>query len=169
VAIAWLVAWALFLAGVLLLGGCARSGPQAVPAGEDFDPPEQTIGERLFLETRFAEYFAVNMQDVNKPLAVGDPVVNQAQNLNGGPMAGPFAGLSINCRTCHFVDEFQGMPHAGNRTYADFTDHSPIPRELNGFLQTPRNAPREFQGMSINPNDVAALSAFLASPPEDYH
>jgi hypothetical protein len=40
-----------------------------VPAGKHFDPPEQTIGERLFLETRFAEYF---MKDVNTPLAVGD-------------------------------------------------------------------------------------------------
>jgi hypothetical protein len=138
VAAGWLVAWALFLAGVLLLGGCAGSPPP--PAADAFDPPEQTIGERLFLETRFAEYFAVNMTDVNAPLAVGDPVVSQVQNVNGGPMPGPFAGQSINCRTCHFVDEFQGVPNAGNRTYADFTDHSPIPRELNGFLRTPRNA-----------------------------
>src|SRR5277367_6036946 len=133
-----LVAWALFLVGVLLLGGCAGSPPP--PVDEDFDPPEQTIGERLFLETRFAEYFAVNMTDVNAPLAVGDPVVSQVQNVNGGPMPGPFAGQSINCRTCHFVDEFQEVPNAGNRTYADFTDHSPIPRQLSGFLSTPRNA-----------------------------
>src|SRR5271154_2635417 len=92
----WLVAWALFLAGVLLLGGCAGSPPP--PPADAFDPPEQTIGERLFLETRFAEYFAANMTDVNAPLAVGDPVVNQVQNVNGGPMPGPFAGQSINCR-----------------------------------------------------------------------
>ncbi len=129
---------ALFLAVVLLLAGCATSPPP--PAAAEFDPPEQTIGERLFLETRFAEYFAANMTDVNAPLAVGDPVVNQVQNVSGGPMPGPFAGQSINCRTCHFVDEFQGVPNAGNRTYADFTDHSPIPRQLTGFLSTPRNA-----------------------------
>jgi len=32
-----------------------------------------------------------------------------------------------------------------------------------------RNPPLEFGGMSINQNDVAALSAFLASLTEDYH
>jgi hypothetical protein len=68
--VAWLLAWALFLAGVLLSGSCAKPGSQPVPAGEDFEPPEQTIGERLFLETRFAEYFAVKMKDVNTPLAL---------------------------------------------------------------------------------------------------
>ena len=117
------------------LAGCV--GP---PPPEDFDPPEQTIGERLFLETRFAEYFAAHMTDINAPLAVGDPVVSQVQNSSAGPMPGPFAGQSINCRTCHFVDEFQGVPNAGNRTYADFTTRSPIPLAMNGFALTPRNA-----------------------------
>jgi cytochrome c peroxidase len=126
------LAWCL--AGAFVLAGCVA------PPKPDFDPPEQTIGERLFLETRFAQYFAANMTDVNAPLAVGDPVVNQVQNASTGPMPGPFAGQSINCRACHFVDEFQGMPNAGNRTYADFVDHSPIPRPLTGFSNTPRNA-----------------------------
>ena len=119
----------------MYLAGCV--GP---PAPEDFDPPEQTIGERLFLETRFAEYFAANMTDVNSPLQVGDSVVSQVQNINGGPMPGPFAGQSMNCRSCHFVDEFQGVANAGNRTYADFTTRSPIPLAMNGFTLTPRNA-----------------------------
>jgi hypothetical protein len=119
----------------IFMAGCV--GP---PPPEDFDPPEQSIGERLFLETRFAEYFAANMTDINAPLAVGDPVVAQVQNVNGGPMPGPFIGQSINCRTCHFVDEFQGVPNAGNRTYADFTTRSPIPLPMNGFTLTPRNA-----------------------------
>jgi len=57
-----------------------------------------------------------------------------------GPLSGPFAGQSINCRSCHFVVEFQGVQGAGNRTYADFTDHSPIPRVLTGFTATPRNS-----------------------------
>ncbi len=56
----------------------------------------------------------------------GDPVVNQVQTPNG-PLPGPFAGQSINCRSCHFVTEFQGVSGAGNRTYADFTSRSPIP------------------------------------------
>jgi cytochrome c peroxidase len=119
----------------IYLAGCV--GP---PPPEDFDPPEQSIGERLFLETRFAEYFAANMTNINAPLAVGDSVVSQVQNINGGPMPGPFAGQSMNCRTCHFVDEFQGVTNAGNRTYADFTNRSPIPLAMNGFTLTPRNA-----------------------------
>lgn len=169
------------------------------------------------------------MTDVNAPLAVGDPVVATAQTANG-PLPGPFAGQSINCRSCHFVVEFQGVQGAGNRTYADFADHSPIPRVLTGFTATPRNsmhmvgsmqshegpsflhfdgefadpadlapyfhngsaakftdvaefyikastlahqgalrnAPAEFQGMSLSESDVAALAAFLASLTEDY-
>ena len=46
-----------------------------------------------------------------------------------GPLAGPFAGQAINCRSCHFVTEFQGVTGAGNRTYSDFTTRSPIPRD----------------------------------------
>ena len=79
------------------------------------------------------------MTDVNAPLAVGDPVVAQTQTLNG-PLPGPFAGQAINCRSCHFVVEFQGVTGAGNRTYADFTTRSPIPRPMNGFTFTPRNS-----------------------------
>lgn len=42
---------------------------------EAADPPV-VIGERLFLETRFAQYFFANAGgNVNRPLAAGDPVV----------------------------------------------------------------------------------------------
>jgi hypothetical protein len=46
-------------------------------------PAEDPIGERLFLDTRFAQYFATHMTGVNPSLAVGDPVVQQVQTLNG--------------------------------------------------------------------------------------
>jgi cytochrome c peroxidase len=56
-------------------------------------------------------------------------------------LPGPFAGQAINCRSCHFVTEFEGVSGGGNRTYADFTTRSPIPRmQANGFDHTPRNA-----------------------------
>jgi cytochrome c peroxidase len=120
--------------------GCGSGQAPAFPnENEGGAPAEQNIGERIFVDTRFAEYFAANMTDVNTPLVVGDPVVAQTQTTNG-PLAGPFAGQSINCRSCHFVVEFQGVTGAGNRTYADFIDHSPIPRAMNGFTATPRNA-----------------------------
>ena len=128
------------LAAVLWLGSC--SSGQAPPPRVEAEgaPADQNIGERLFVETRFAEYFAANMTGINDPLAAGDPVVSEVQNVNTGPLPGPFAGQSINCRSCHFVVEFEGVPGAGNRTYADFTTRSPLPLAMNGFTTTPRNA-----------------------------
>jgi cytochrome c peroxidase len=130
------------VAGLLIvLTGCGSGKAPDFPLENDGGAPaEQQIGERLFVDTRFAEYFAAHMTGVNDPLAVGDPVVQTVQNVNSGPMPGPFAGESINCRSCHFVVEFQGVAGAGNRTYADFTTRSPIPLPMNGFTTTPRNA-----------------------------
>ncbi|MFP5230690.1 MAG: hypothetical protein ACLGXA_23990 [Acidobacteriota bacterium] len=134
------VAMAVLLMGmVAAVAGCGSSDAPQFPAEADATPPADSIGEALFLDTRFSQYFATHMTGVNDPLAVGDPVVNQVQTMNG-PLPGPFAGQSINCRSCHFVTEFEGVPGAGNRTYADFTTRSPIPRPLNGFDRTQRNA-----------------------------
>ncbi|MBV9885451.1 MAG: hypothetical protein JO119_02785 [Acidobacteria bacterium] len=120
--------------------GCSSSGQApAFHTETEVTPAEQNIGERIFVDTRWAQYFATHMTDVNTPLAAGDPVVAQTQTING-PLDGPFAGQSINCRSCHFVVEFQGVKGAGNRTYADFTTRSPIPRPMNGFTLTPRNS-----------------------------
>lgn len=106
----------------------------------DFDPPEITIGERLFLETRFAQFFAARSNgNVNQALAQGDPVLDRVQTT-GGTLPGPFAGQSMNCRSCHFVDEFAGTPGAGNRTYADFARRSPIPDRGDGQATAPRNS-----------------------------
>jgi cytochrome c peroxidase len=129
------------LAGCLAaaIAGCGSSETPNFPAEADATPAADSIGEALFLDTRFNEYFATHMTGVNQPLATGDPVVSQVETTNG-PLPGPFAGQSINCRSCHFVTEFEGVAGAGNRTYADFTTHSPIPRAMNGFDHTPRNA-----------------------------
>jgi len=128
----------IFVLAAMLSCGSAGDAPE-FKTDVDVTPPEDTIGERLFLDTRFAEYFAVHMTGVNQPLTVGDPVVQQVQTTNG-VLPGPFVGQSINCRSCHFVTEFQGVPGAGNRTYSDFTTRSPIPRPIGGFTETPRNA-----------------------------
>ena len=122
----------------------------AVFAQAQDDPAEVAIGERLFLETRFAQFFAEHSQgDVNLPLAAGDPVVATSETT-GAPLGGPFAGQSINCRSCHLVDEqqvfdAQGFPsfdEGGMRTYADFARRSPIPRrDGDGATRTPRNSP----------------------------
>lgn len=131
----------LLLAAVFLfMLSCGSGQAPNAPTESDAVPPADPIGEALFLDTRFAAFFAANMTGVNSPLPSGDPVVAQVQTVNG-PLPGPFAGQSINCRSCHFVTEFEGVAGGGNRTYADFTTRSPIPiTQPNGFNHTPRNA-----------------------------
>src|SRR5579862_5270321 len=126
------------LASVLILLSCGASKAPQFPSEADSTPAEDSIGERLFLDTRFAQFFAANMTGVNQPLASGDPAVDVVYTENG-TLPGPFAGQSINCRSCHFVTEFQGVAGAGNRTYSDFTNRSPMPRPIGGFTETPRN------------------------------
>lgn len=121
--------------------GCGSGRAPAALTESDATPPADSIGEALFLDTRFGEYFASHMTGVNEPLTVGDPVVAQTQNVYSGPMPGPFAGQAVNCRSCHFVTEFEGVAGAGNRTYSDFTTRSPMPRmQPNGLDHTQRNA-----------------------------
>jgi len=135
------IALAAFMMSALVsTTSCGSGEAPNSPTESDSTPPADSIGEALFLDTRFSEFFAANMTDVNSPLAAGDPVVAQVQTL-AGPLPGPFAGQSINCRSCHFVTEFQGVTGGGNRTYADFTTRSPIPRtQPNGLDHTPRNS-----------------------------
>ena len=128
---------------LVVLGMAAGCGSGAAPSlgGEatKVTPTDDPIGERLFLDTRFSQYFATHMTGINAPLAAGDPVVATVTTF-GGVLPGPFAGKAINCRTCHYVTEFQGVAGAGNRTYTDFTARSPIPRAMNGYTATPRNS-----------------------------
>lgn len=117
----------------------AGSGDAQAPE-EAADPAEIAIGERLFLETRFAEYFYSHMTDINAPLAVGDPALDVTQTLDTG-LAGPFAGQSMNCSACHLVDQQLEASSGGMRTYADFSRRSPIPDRGDGLSFTPRNSP----------------------------
>ena len=88
-------------------GSGTRTAPPSPAA--DTDPPEVQVGERLFLETRFAEFFFANSNgDVNVTLPAGDPVVSKVQTL-GKPLPGPFRGLSMNCRQCHLVDDLKPL------------------------------------------------------------
>ncbi len=133
----------------LVIVGCGSGAAPAALTENDSVAATDPIGEALFLDTRFGEYFATHMTSVNAPLATGDPVVSTVENVNGGPMPGPFAGQAINCRSCHFVTEFQGVTNAGNRTYADFTTRSPIPRKTAaGFDHTPRNSMQMVDSMT---------------------
>lgn len=138
---AWKTKWAsaIAMATMLWAGGCGSGKAPDPPPESEAATGDQNVGERIFLDTRFAEYFAEHMTGVNDPLEEGDPVVATVTTPIG-VLPGPFAGQSINCRSCHFVTEFINVDKVKNRTYADFVDHSPIPRVLTGFTHTPRNS-----------------------------
>lgn len=118
---------------------------------EELDPAEILLGERLFLETRFAQFFAAhldeNNNDVNTPLKKGDPALDKTMRFFGLPpyqipfVDGPYAGQSFSCRTCHLVDEHLEQAELGMRSYADFASRSPLPTREDGRTTTVRNAP----------------------------
>jgi cytochrome c peroxidase len=124
---------------VLLLAMLSPAGHALLV--QDADPAEVTLGERLFLETRFAQFFAAHsLGDPNAVLDTGDPALDTTQTT-GAPLLGPFAGQSMNCRACHLVDEHLDTPGGGVRTYADFASRSPIPDRGDGHETTLRNSP----------------------------
>lgn len=104
------------------------------------DSAKVALGERLFLETRFAQYFFARCNgDANSVLREGDPVVATIATT-GQSLPGPFRGFSINCRSCHLVNEQFAGRH-GNRTYADYARRSPMPAREDGRKLTVRNSP----------------------------
>jgi cytochrome c peroxidase len=119
----------------------ARAEEEEEEGGEEGDPAQVAVGERLFLETRFSQYFfARGAGNANAVLPAGDPVTATVETP-GGPIPGPFAGQGINCRNCHFVDDLKQTPGGGNRSYADFARRSTIPAREDGHTTTPRNSP----------------------------
>lgn len=96
------------------------------------DPAEISIGERLFLETRFAQaWYAAP--------AKAEPALEYTVTTTE-PMRGPFAGQTMNCRACHMVDEHAKDKHGGMRTYADFAHRSLVPERMDGEHVTARNS-----------------------------
>ena len=118
----------------LWLGTPAHADPT------DTTPAEILLGNRLFDDTRFAQFFAAHMGDsVNAPLAVGDPAMDTVQTATGA-LPGPFAGQSMNCRQCHMDVQFKGVAGGGSRTYADFARRTPITDRGDGQQLTTRNS-----------------------------
>ena len=107
-------------------------------------------GERLFLETRFAQrfyQFINNGGSINENIDIGDPKLEKTVRFFGLPpyqipfATGPFKGMSYNCRTCHLVDEHLTQRELGMRTYSDFASRSPLPSRADGREVTSRNSP----------------------------
>ncbi|MGZ8386325.1 MAG: hypothetical protein ACXWWI_10210, partial [Nitrospira sp.] len=131
----------LFLTGLVACSGSESTPPP--PAATGTPGAEEAVGERLFLETRFAQAFKVSLDnggDINDP-NIGDRVVDTVENLGAPITPGPFKGLSINCRACHLVDDVLDAPRGGMRTYADFARRSPLPARADAKTVAVRNSP----------------------------
>jgi cytochrome c peroxidase len=128
--------------GVAFVGfGCGHNQSSVASGSGNTDTPEVQLGERLFLETRFAQFFFQHSNDnVNASLAAGDPVMDVSVTTSD-PVPGPFRGQSMNCRSCHLVDELKGGAGRNVRTYGDFARRSPIPTRADGQTATARNSP----------------------------
>ncbi|HEU0067937.1 MAG TPA: hypothetical protein VFQ26_01575, partial [Nitrospiraceae bacterium] len=147
----------------LLVVGCGSGSSNSAPppsvAATGTPGAETTVGERLFLDTRFAQSFKVFLDNspnpnVNDPNA-RDSVVNTVETV-GAPIVNeaPFKGMSINCRSCHFVDDLLTAPGGGMRTYADFARRSPIPARADGKTHTTRNSPALVNSTVARPGGV---------------
>lgn len=129
---------------VIALTACSGgedSPPSVAPTGTP--GAEEAVGERLFLDTRFAQAFKMFLNNggyINDP-AAGDAAVDAVETLGAPIDPGPFKGLSMNCRACHFVDDALSAPGGGMRAYADFARRSPIPARTDGKTHVPRNSP----------------------------
>jgi hypothetical protein len=122
---------------MVIVCACLLGGRMSALADDDDTMGGANVGERLFLETRFAEFFFTNSGgNPNAILMTGDPVMDTTATIYG-PLPGSFAGQSMNCRACHLVEEHE---NTGNRTYCDFASRSPVPDIGDGRLTTPRNA-----------------------------
>ena len=92
----------------------------------------------MFLDTRFTQTFKVFLGNGGN---VNDPHGDAVETLGAPIDPGPFKGLSMNCRACHFVDDVLSSPHGGMRAYADFAHRSPIPARTDGKTHAARNSP----------------------------
>jgi cytochrome c peroxidase len=118
--------------GALLLAACSGG-----PAPEAPLPPEVALGQRLFRESRFAQFFAARAGgDVNRALTEGDPALETVA-APAGERPGPYRGSTISCAACHLSDE---LGPTAARSFADFARRSRQPDRPDGHALTTRNA-----------------------------
>ncbi len=156
-------------AGALLLGAGCLQGPGASPV-DPFKPADQALGERIFRDPRFSQWFATHSTSVNALPNPGDPTVETAVDALGPAMPGSLAGAAMACSLCHLVEQ-NSLPDGTNmRAYADYARRSPIPDRGDGQSTTPRNSPPmvdalvprtgpvflHYDGQFVAPEDVVA-------------
>jgi hypothetical protein len=129
----------LLACAALLCGGCLQ-GPGASPV-DPFKPADQALGERIFRDPRFSQWFATHATDVNAFPSTGDPVVDVAVNALGPDLPGSLDGAAMACSLCHLVEQNASGAGTQMRAYSDYARRSPIPDRGDGQSITPRNSP----------------------------
>ena len=135
---------ALLGPGALVVDAGMRDAESSGSASSEIAPDsaEARLGERLFFESRFAQYFfSHSADDFNASLPEGDPLVNEMEVAGGQPLPGPFRGQAMNCRQCHLGDDYIAVRPLAGRTYVDFSRRSRLPPRTDGLTRTPRNSP----------------------------
>jgi cytochrome c peroxidase len=136
----WISALASF-AAIALVSTADRA--TALDDGSlSFKNPEVQLGDRLFFETRFSQFYhAAADGEPNVVLSKGDPIMEKVAVAVGEDLPGPFAGQGMNCRQCHLGSDFLPEHLRAGRTYGDFSRRSPIPAREDGRKATQRNSP----------------------------
>jgi hypothetical protein len=124
----------------LLLGSGCLQGPGATPV-DPFKPADQALGERIFRDPRFSQWFATHATSMNAFPSPGDPTVETAVDALGPSMPGSLAGAAMACSLCHLVEQNSLPDGTRMRAYSDYARRSPIPDRGDGQATTPRNSP----------------------------
>lgn len=129
---------------LLLAAGCSKSSDPAPPPVSpdpppgDPVPPEVAVGERLFREPRFAQFFAVNAGgDLNQALPTGDRAVETIV-VDGVEQVSPFADSTQSCASCHLSDQGVTLPGGGVRAWTDFAKSAKTTERADGVRETAR-------------------------------
>lgn len=118
------------------------------------DPSEVILGERLFKEFRFSQFYSqASNGNVNKRLVQGDPQLAFLEVANSNKkLPSPFRGQAMSCASCHMVDQAQELSDLSMRMYSDYASTSPIPiRKSQHNPHTLRNSQSTLIPKSSNP------------------
>lgn len=162
--------WGTAACAALLGTGCLQ-GPGASPV-DPFKPADQALGERIFRDPRFSQWFATHSTSVNAFPSSGDPTVAESQNALGPAMPGSLAGAGMACSLCHLVEQNSLPDGTRMRAYSDYARRSPIPDRGDGQSTTPRNSPPmvdalvrrdgptflHLDGQFVSPEDLIAFT-----------
>ncbi len=138
--------------GLLLGVGCLQ-GPGASPV-DPFKPADQALGERIFRDPRFSQWFATHSTSMNAFPTPGDPTVDTSVDALGPALPGSLAGAAMACSLCHLVEQDALPDGTRMRAYSDYARRSPVPDRGDGQSTTARNSPPLVDALVPRPGPV---------------